>query len=625
MKNRQWGLVGTIVLGSLLIASSAFAASTGAVNAGTGSNDNSIGTVPWTNPGNITTSVGSTFSTATVASPIVSNYLKSSNYGFSIPAGATINGIQVTILRGSSTGSSIKDNVVKLVKGGTVTGNNKAIATVWQNSNFLATYGSSSDLWGATWTPADINASNFGAALSVASNSGTNHTGSVDYMQITVTYTLPDTTAPTITASITGGTTGLNSWYTSNVTVHYTCADDMSGVASCPSDVILNTEGTNISAPTPTISDNAGNISAPSNQITVKIDKTAPVIMEGTPTGTAGANNWYISDVTVPFSVTDNLSGFDMAATLSTSMASKTTSGDGAALTVTSDSISDMAGNTAAGITSENFMVDQTAPTAVLTITAGTGGTNGWYKSAVTVSTTGIDAVSGVSCDADQYQNTETAGTVFNGSCTNGAGATTMATPITIMVDMTAPQITLTTPANNAVYLTNSIVLANYSATDALSGMTSTIGDVVSGSAISTTLGGHTFTVTAVDMAGNQAQAVNNYQAQNYVFGGFYAPVSLDSKAFKQTSTIPVKLTLTLGNLPYCSAGTTARMFVDGQSLTNLAVASGNSNVSGWMRCDTTSMQYIFNLSTKQMSKGTHTLWVLLDDGTWHSTPVTVK
>ncbi len=44
------------------------------------------------------------------------------------------------------------------------------------------------DLWGTTWTPADINASNFGVALSV--NSTNNRIAYVDYMQISVTYTV---------------------------------------------------------------------------------------------------------------------------------------------------------------------------------------------------------------------------------------------------------------------------------------------------------------------------------------------------------------------------------------------------------------------------------------------------
>jgi hypothetical protein len=54
------------------------------------------------------------------------------------------------------------------------------------------TYGSSTDLWGTTWTPADINAAGFGAALAVTeiSSRGANETAHVDHITITVHYDL---------------------------------------------------------------------------------------------------------------------------------------------------------------------------------------------------------------------------------------------------------------------------------------------------------------------------------------------------------------------------------------------------------------------------------------------------
>ena len=184
-------LAAIFVIGGFFMASIANAATTSPSDAGTGSDISSVGTVTWLNPDRITDSTGNNMATVTLASPNISHYVTGSDYGFSIPTDATINGIQLTIRRESSTSSSIKDSTVSLMKGGMITGDNKAGASVWSNSVALANYGSASDLWGTTWTPSDINASNFGAALSVTSNSGTNHTGSVDYIQITVTYTLP--------------------------------------------------------------------------------------------------------------------------------------------------------------------------------------------------------------------------------------------------------------------------------------------------------------------------------------------------------------------------------------------------------------------------------------------------
>jgi hypothetical protein len=333
-----------------------------------------------------------------------------------------------------------------------------------------------------------------------------------------------DKTKPTISAAASDGTEGDNDWYVTDVTVEYTCADALSGVVSCPEDEVLSTEGLSVSAPTPTVMDAAGNESDPSNQLTVKIDKTAPA--------------------------------------------------------------------------------------AVLAVTAGTAGSNGWYTSDVTVSTTGTDSVSSpVTCTADQFQTTETTGQVFNGSCTNDAGLTTNATSLTVKLDKTAPVVTLTTPANGVTYLNGSVVNAVYSATDAGgSTLNTVVGTVPNGTPIDTTLGaGKTFTVTATDVAGNSTLVTNTYDVENYVFGGFKAPVTITAKEFKQTSTIPVKVTLTLGGAPYCTPNTTARLYVDDI----LAVASGGSNVNGYFRCDPVAGQYIFNLSTKQLTKGTHTLKVV--------------
>jgi len=163
-------------------------------NAGTGSNVNGPGTINWSNPGNITT-VGSPYATASLTTSATSEYLEGTNYGFSIPTNATIEGIQVTIRRKSSSsygGNSVNDVTVRLIKGGSITGDNKATSTDWPTSFGTASYGSASDLWGTTWTPDDINSSNFGAALSVVNQSSYgSRTATVDYMQITVTYTVP--------------------------------------------------------------------------------------------------------------------------------------------------------------------------------------------------------------------------------------------------------------------------------------------------------------------------------------------------------------------------------------------------------------------------------------------------
>jgi hypothetical protein len=169
----------------------------------------STGNTPWTSPGNITANDG-VFAVAALAqgspgpSSATSNDLQGTNCGFSIPAGSTINGIQVDIFEkrdnaGGALFGSVADASVKIIKGGTKQGTDHGGLsgnTNWQNAGSLFTYGGSTDLWGLTWTAADINASNFGCSLSAVDNTGLGINALVDYMQITVFYTPP---APTVT------------------------------------------------------------------------------------------------------------------------------------------------------------------------------------------------------------------------------------------------------------------------------------------------------------------------------------------------------------------------------------------------------------------------------------------
>ena len=74
------------------------------------------------------------------------------------------------------------------------------------------------------------------------------------------------------------------------------------------------------------------------------------------------------------------------------------------------------------------------------------------------------------------------------------------------MVDVTAPVVTLTTPADGATYSHNEVVLADYSCTDETggSGLLSCVGNVANGAAIDTaSLGNKSFTVTGTDNANN--------------------------------------------------------------------------------------------------------------------------
>lgn len=170
-------------------------ASSGPNSPGTLANDATVGTIAWTNPGNAAAS-DNVYATSSSSGAFTTNYLKATNFGFSIPVGATIDGILVEVEK-SGNGTTTKfDNSLKLVKGGVIGGTDKTTVDTWPLSDTYVSSGSSSDLWGETWTAADINASDFGFSISAKNTGSSAQTIYLDHIRITVYYTL---TAGTMT------------------------------------------------------------------------------------------------------------------------------------------------------------------------------------------------------------------------------------------------------------------------------------------------------------------------------------------------------------------------------------------------------------------------------------------
>jgi len=154
--------------------------------------DDTVGTISWSNVDNAKVSDGS-YATAVLENADESHYINATNFGFSIPVDATINGIVVEIEKkaSSSTSNYIYDNVLKLRKSTGIVGSNLGILeNPWSTVEAYQLYGGSSNLWGTTFTPAEINHSGFGVSLQVwAEMSSGNNTASIDHIRITVYYT----------------------------------------------------------------------------------------------------------------------------------------------------------------------------------------------------------------------------------------------------------------------------------------------------------------------------------------------------------------------------------------------------------------------------------------------------
>ena len=125
-----------------------------------------------------------------VVSGTASKFLYGTLYGFNIPSSATIRGIEVKIKRKSAYTENWThlDQNVKMKKSGITVGSNHANSNYWGNNYWDSwIYGNSTDLWGTTWTPSDINESGFGAGVSCTVLYGT-VIAYVDWIAIKVYY-----------------------------------------------------------------------------------------------------------------------------------------------------------------------------------------------------------------------------------------------------------------------------------------------------------------------------------------------------------------------------------------------------------------------------------------------------
>ncbi len=213
-----------------------------------------------------------------------------------------------------------------------------------------------------------------------------------------------DATPPSISSSITFGT-WVAGWYVTDVTLSASASDATSGLAlieyrldggtwSPGSSLTVASEGThNVDF---RATDQAGLRSTTS--ISFKVDKTPPSVTF-TPSGTFGANGWYISPVSLLVNAVDALSG--VAFIENRLDGGSWTTGNSLLLSDGEHTVearaTDNAGNLSAVSLAETIglQVDTTAPSLATALT-GTIGLADWYVSDVTVTATVFDATSGI-------------------------------------------------------------------------------------------------------------------------------------------------------------------------------------------------------------------------------------
>ncbi len=300
-----------------------------------------------------------------------------------------------------------------------------------------------------------------------------------------------DLTAPSISGAATTSANG-NGWYKASVTIHWTCSDTLSGIATCPVDQVISGEGANQTV-SGTAVDNAGN-STTVDSAPVNIDLTAPTI-SGAPTTSPNGNGWYNTPVTIHWTCSDILSGIE------TCPSDSVISSEGSSQTASGTAV-DQAGNTTT-VDSPAVKIDMTAPSISGDATVAANG-NGWYNTAVTIHWTCSDAVSGVaSCPADQDISGEGADQTVSGTATDIAGNSITVDSAPVSIDLTPP--TVTYSGNLGTYTVDQTVTITCTASDALSGIDTTTCQNITGPAYSFALGNNSFGASATDKAGNSA------------------------------------------------------------------------------------------------------------------------
>ena len=147
--------------------------------------------INWTNVANIGAAddAEATILSPRFDSPKYSNVIQASNFGFTIPSGATIDGILVEIEHHCDSGETTTDVLVQLSKDNSaLVGSNLGGAATLPLTATNVDYGGAANLWGATWNDSEINATTFAVWYAVQATTANADTYA-DYIRVTVYYT----------------------------------------------------------------------------------------------------------------------------------------------------------------------------------------------------------------------------------------------------------------------------------------------------------------------------------------------------------------------------------------------------------------------------------------------------
>jgi hypothetical protein len=298
---------------------------------------------------------------------------------------------------------------------------------------------------------------------------------------------------PSVTFECTPAPADCSGWYRSNVSIDWTVLPSTATVVAGCQDKTLTTDTAGTSEFC-----SARDGSTVTLEVPIKIDKTRPVVLSGSPGRGADVNGWYNHPVGISFRGSDQTSGIDFCT-------STTYSGPDTGAASVSGTCTDKAGNVSSSL-GFGLKYDSTAP--VLSGAAPERAPNaaGWFNRAVRFDVQASDATSGIAdCPSVTYNGPNSATASFTGTCRDRAGNLANRT-FGLKYDSTAPVATAghlrRGPDSNGWY--NQPVAVDFSGTDQLSGVdscTTTTYSGPDGSAVSVP-------GTCTDRAGNLSSPI---------------------------------------------------------------------------------------------------------------------
>jgi hypothetical protein len=357
-------------------------------------------------------------------------------------------------------------------------------AADWNNSNVTVTFACTAGSYPITTCPAPVVVSTQ-AANQVITGTATDTNGNTASASVMVNL---DTTPPTISANVSPTPNGAGWNTTTPVTVTFTCADTLSGVASCPAAQSITMAGAN-QIVKGTATDVAGNTA--SAQVTINISKTPPTI---TPLVAPQPNSggWNNSPVTVSFTCSPG--GAPIVTCPSPTVV--TTQGSNIPVIGT---VTDAAGATATATVV--IKLDSTPPTIIPNLSPAPN-SSGWETAPVTVSFTCSDSLSGVAtCPSSTVISSNGANQAVSGTATDVAGNTATATA-NVNLEQSGPTITASvSPTANSAGWNDSNVIVTFTCNSSVSPIAScSPAQTVSSQGVGQVVSG-----TVQDQAGNQA------------------------------------------------------------------------------------------------------------------------